>query len=222
MQSLYSPSPTPSGLQLECKRSEDSGSDRSGPGCTAPLAGRQARTGMTLRSFAPAARSIRPRSRCPRRWCSVRASAAPRPWPTRPARPSRPARTTARRCPTCRPTPPTRRCPSDPGRARSIPTPRARKHILQVPGSRRVGWPLSRTSGTRRRTPSQSRSRSAVSRTASAAISRPRISTAGPRPTMPGHVLRARAPAPLVLAAVLDGDHLGALADVEPATPLGP
>src|SRR5438132_12691251 len=35
-------------------------------------------------------------------------------------------------------------------------------------------------------------------------------------PDDPGHVLGARAPAALVLAAVLDRDHLGPLADVAP------
>ena len=58
--------------------------------------------------------------------------------------------------------------------------------MLSVPGSRRVGWPFSRTSGTAARTPSHSRSRRPVTRAASSAMSRARISTALPNPTMPG------------------------------------
>ena len=59
------------------------------------------------------------------------------------------------------------------------------KHMLQVPGSRSVGWPLSRTSGTRAVMPSHNRFRRAVARTASSAMSRARTSTALPNPTMP-------------------------------------
>src|SRR5207237_368454 len=53
---------------------------------------------------------------------------------------------------------------------------------LAVPGSRSVGWPLRRTSGTRARMPSHSRSRRAVRRACSSFMSRPRISTALPKP----------------------------------------
>src|SRR5438552_3079519 len=61
-----------------------------------------------------------------------------------------------------------------------------RKRRLAVPGSRSVGWPESRTSGTRSRTSSMRRFRSTVRRSASACMSRPRISAALRRPSIPG------------------------------------